>query len=473
MWTPVSRRSRRHAPTASDRPGHRALGVSWTVAPIVLAITVLGRSGQNAAQTTFPLIGKDLLGLSSTVLGVVVAAAGLAGVSCSTLVVGRQPAHRSLTLVAIGQGLGLLAFVVFALPTGTPGLVLGALALGAGGGLIFPALMTTVGSSGRSPLRAKALAVFAVALSTSLVVGPLVEAGVLHLLHGSLRGTFAALIPLPAGATLLAARAAMGSRSHRTEQRARHLTDENAPTGPRAPASEPPAMPGGPAVDAEIEQIDERVPATVSTTSAPSAGPHQQPPMMAPLWRQPAFRIATSTMLTYQVPFVALVAFGGVLAHRVDHASAADVEVAFGVFFALSLSVRAALAWRIHGAGSHRILTGAVVATVLGVAIIGSVHSYPLLLLGMAVLGVPHGTTFPMASALLADHTPATALPRANGRLMAVTNAATIAVPFVAGVLASAFGYGMMFLLLEVPVVLLGGLLISQLGTLAAPVDTP
>jgi MFS family permease len=459
---------------------------------------VLGRSGQNAAQTTFPLIGKDLLGLSSTVLGVVVAAAGLAGVLCSTLVVGRQPAHRSLTLVAMGQGLGLLAFVVFALPTGTTGLVTGALALGAGGGLIFPALMTTVGGSGRSPLRAKALAVFGVALSTSLVVGPLIEAGVLHLMHGSLRGTFAALVPLPAGATLLAARAAIVTRSRvprragqsiatgpgpgagpgtcaaGTEATAAKCTGSAAPGPLRvAPASEPPAIPGGPAVDAAVDRFDGQVPRAASEGGASSEGPREPSPSVAPLWRQPAFRIATATMLTYQVPFVALVAFGGVLARRVDHASAADVEVAFGVFFALSLAVRAALAWRIHGAGGRRILKGAVAATVLGVAIIGSVHSYPLLLVGMAVLGVPHGTTFPMASALLAERTPASALPRSNGRLMAVTNGATIAVPFVAGVLASAFGYGTMFLLLEVPVVLLGGLLISQLGTLEAPAGVP
>jgi DHA1 family multidrug resistance protein-like MFS transporter len=84
----------------------------------------------------------------------------------------------------------------------------------------------------------------------------------------------------------------------------------------------------------------------------------------------------------------------------------------------------------------------------------------------MAILGVPHGTTFPVASALLAEQTPGDELPRANGRLMAATNSATVAVPFVAGLLAQAVGYRSMFLLLELPVLGLGTLLLRQLAVL-------
>jgi DHA1 family multidrug resistance protein-like MFS transporter len=450
------------AATEAAAPASRArhlpaVGAAWSVAPVVLAVTVLGRSAQNAAQTTYPLIGKDLLGLSSGVLGAVVAAAGLCGVLASTVVVGRLPARRSMVLVAVGQGLGTATFVLCALPTGRIGLVAAALALGAGGGLIFPALMTTVSSSGRSPLQSKPLAVFGVALSTSLVVGPLVEAGVLHLVGGSLRATFGALLPLPVAATALAVVAVVRDPGASRPRRRHPGPDPHlAPPAagpPPPPTAEPPALPGGPAVDAPVT---DRSGGNNRTSDA--AHP--------PLWRQPAFRLATATMLTYQVPFVALVAFGGILARRVDHASSADVELAFGVFFGLSLAVRALLAWRLHGRGTRTILSAAVVATVAGVAVVGTAHQLPLLVAGMAVLGVPHGTTFPMASALLAERTAKDDLPRANGRLMATTNSATVAVPFIAGVLAQAVGYRDMFLLLELPVLVLGGVLLRQLALL-------
>lgn len=51
----------------------------------------------------------------------------------------------------------------------------------------------------------------------------------------------------------------------------------------------------------------------------------------------------------------------------------------------------------------------------------------------MAVLGAPHGVTFPLAMAVLAEYTPKGQLGRANGLLMAGTSTVTVVVPFACG----------------------------------------
>ena len=412
--------------TPRSTEARRQARLAWTVSPLLLAITALGRASQNAGQTTYPLIGRSLLHLSNSTIGALGAAMAVVGIVCATVVVGRTR-HHALTVLTVGQGFGLVAFVLLAAPTGQPGLWAAAMALGAYGGLAFPSLMTAIGSGPRSE-RARALAVFALALSTSLLVGPLVESAVLHALGDSLRATFAVLMPAPAAATVLAARAAV---RHRAELR-RQAEDEEA----------------------------------VGQTAA---GPEERFS-----WRSaPGFRLALLVMVTYQVPFAALVPFGALLARHVDGASASGAQLAFGVFFGVSLAVRATLAFTAQQHRATALLVGSVAATVAGVAMVGTVHSYVLLLVGMAVLGLPHGSTFPLSSAILAERTPRAQLARANGLLMASNNIVTVIVPFVAGWLAESLGYGPMFLLIEVPVVALGMVLLAQLASARSPLRAP
>jgi predicted MFS family arabinose efflux permease len=174
-------------------------------------------------------------------------------------------------------------------------------------------------------------------------------------------------------------------------------------------------------------------------------------------------RIALLAMLTYQAPFAALVAFGGLLARYADHASATDVELAFGAFFGVSLAVRALVTVWSPITRQTEALVASALATIAGVAVLGAASGLGALFIGMAILGAPHGVTFPLASSILAEHIPNERLGRANGRLMASTNALSVAVPFVCGWLIDAVGYRSTFLLLEVPVTGFAGLLVLAL----------
>lgn len=125
---------------------------------------------------------------------------------------------------------------------------------------------------------------------------------------------------------------------------------------------------------------------------------YEPPRHERPLLSYATFRLALATMLTYQAPFAALVPFSALLARRVDGQSAAGASLAFAVFFIVSLGVRGAVV--ISPVRHRRIaLVFAVVATAAGLAALSSGRGVDHLVVGMAVLGAPHGLTFPLAPA--------------------------------------------------------------------------
>lgn len=424
----------RSSPGRSRSPGGRA-HLAWTVSPLLLAVTALGRSSQNAGQTTYPLLGRSALHMSNSTIGELGAAAGVMAILCAGLV-GRARREHALALLAVGQAAGLAAFVLLALPSGRIGVGVAAVALGAYGGLAFPSIMTAIGSGPRHQ-RAKALAIFATALSASLLVGPLLEAAVLKALDGSLRATFAVLLPLSAASTLLALLAVARARKVALIRVAE----------------------------------EEGRPSSVQHTGATAPEGSRSGPAAA-VRGQPAFRVAVTMMVTYQVPFAALVTFGALLARHTDGLSASGAEAAFGVFFGVSLLVRTSLALLTPRRATAMLLAASVATTAAGLALVAEARGFPLLLCGMVLLGLPHGATLPLASGLLAEQTPEHQLSRANGLLMATTNTVTVVVPPFFGWLADAIGYPHTFLLLEAPVVVLGALLVAQLRSPRFPAMT-
>lgn len=426
-------------------------------APFLVAATVLGRAAQNIGQTTYPLEARQLFGVSNGLLGTIAAVAGIAGVVTAATVGARVTVPNSLVMLAAGQAMTLAAFVLLALPpAGIPGLWTGIVLLGTGGGLVFPATMTAVGGGAKGH-PARPMAVYALALSVGLVIGPLLESGILHLLSQSLRGTFAALLPIPAAATAIAAAGAFTLGRQRV-----------------APVTVMP--PDLPPADATLGPPTATVPLIGRTTigqsrSAHEAGADPDPVRSPPLLRVPAYRLSLATMLTYQAPFAALVTFGGLLARRVDGASPAGVELGFAAFFTVSFAVRAIV---VRTSPIHHVrlaLMSSVVATAGGIALLALGHGFVIFAVSMAILGAPHGLTFPLAAGKLAEGVGTADLGRANARLMATTNSVTVAVPLVFGLLAGTIGYRSTFLLIEVPVALFASALIFELARRRVPAE--
>lgn len=449
----------------------RLLGWGWRrsawlgVAPFLIAVTVLGRAAQNVGQTTFPIEGHQLLGVGNGLLGTMAAVGGLVSVVASATVGARATRSNALRMLATGQAMILTALVAFAVPWGgTAALWAGAVLVWCGGGLMFPATMTAIGTE-RGGNASRGLAVFALGLSVGLTVGPLIEAGILRLLSESLRATFGALLVVPAAATALAA---LGAAAHALDREPGETV-----------AADPPADPAGDDEDRTEEasgsddlvadgigwvagirrvatrrrEIDD--PGRRSAKRRRSARPS--------LLRLPAYRLSLAALLTYRAPFSALVAFGGLLATRGDGTTTSGAVLGFAAFYTMSFLVRAAVVRLSPVRHLRMALTSALVATAAGIAVLGTAHRFSLFVVGMVLLGAPHGLTLPLASSVLAEHVDHDTLGRANARVMASSTAVGVVVPLLCGLLATAVGYHATFLLVEVPVAVLGTVLVVEL----------
>ncbi|MCL4313542.1 MAG: MFS transporter [Actinobacteria bacterium] len=420
----------------------------------LLAITFLARSSQNMGQTTFPIFGRDLFDMRSSMIGIMVAVGGLAGVASSILIAAKVPTGRATQSISIGQWLSAISFVFVALPFSQWGLWAASIILGVGGGLVFPGMMTATGRVERSK-RGKALAVYALILSASLAVGPLVEAAVLDLVGGSLRVAFAALLPIPVAAAVIASWSGL-----RQSGRRRSVSSQERVVGPETEFISTSTS------ELDINESRKREASTANmptpTEMAETGGVIDLDKAVIPrsgvesFQGKRSFHLALVTSLTYQAPFIALISFGGLLARHVDGLSQANVQLAFGLFFAVSFGIRAVIAAISPIPSKAPFLAGAIAFTVAGIAVLGLGGGVGVLMIGMVLLGAPHGAFFPLSTAILAEGSKAGELARSNARLVASISATSVILPFICGWLVMSLGYRHMFLSLELPVVVFG-----------------
>lgn len=400
---------------------------------MLLVVTILMRASQNMAQTTFPLVAADLLHISATGVGIVAAVSGGVGVVTMVWLAARIRPGRAPQTLLLAILVMALAFPLLGEAPNTAVLVVGAVVLGFGGGLAIPTLITAAGQmAGDQPgARDRPIALFGVALSVSLAIGPFVETAVLAAQHGNVRQTFLWFTIAPVLAVVILSGVILRRRP-RASTRA-----DNADNDKHAPASSPPS-------------------------AAPSPATAAGRLSLAAAMRDPGFRVALFGQLIYAAPFVAIVVFGALLARHDYGASPAGTQLAFGVFFAVSFAVRLLLAWQSpipHKMGLFRL---SAALTLLGIVVLATGHGNVLLLVAMGLLGVPHGLTFPLSLGLVAENRPPQQLASVNAHLSASVQVVNLALPFLLGIGIDAFGYRLMFLVLVVPVVAAG--LLQQLA---------
>ncbi len=427
--------SGRHLWWSGRAPGRRLLVA-------LLVATALFRMTQNMATTTVSLLAGEAVHLGATAVGVLGAVLGLM-VAMVTLVLSRRvPHHRAATSAVWGMtGLAGSLLVLAAAPSFGV-LVGGVVLLGAAGGVAMPGLLNAiVSSAGRE--RERIIAVYTVTLSVSLAIGPLLETVVLSSAHQNVRVPYVVFAAFPVvGAVLLtAARRGRGA----------------APVGGGAPGQtsdpdQPSAGDHGDQVAATALVAD--VAGDVAGEPAGHSGrrAHRRGWWRAGLLATPDGRTALVSQLLYAVPFSGVTIFGALVARRGFGATPAQAQLGFTVFFVCSLAARAAVAWRAPIAAKRALLWVSAGLTGAGLVLLGTVHGLVVLIVAMGVLGVPHGLTFPLALALVADATSIADLPRANATLLGSTNLVSVIVPVVLGALVPAFGYRGVMLALLVPV---------------------
>ncbi|WP_276940900.1 MFS transporter [Ferrimicrobium acidiphilum] len=374
--------------------------------------TVAGfyRGAQNMALTTLALIIKEDLGYGAGTIGVISALSGIVLVLVTLFISARlKPAQleRAVSISLIALAIGLL---IIGISNSIYLTAFASILLGIGGGLGMPGLAGSVqlaaGKGSANPQRI--LAIYTLVLSISLAIGPLLEAGLLNATHQDVRWPFIAFAVLP-----LLALAIMFARRREALALAARMDANGEVEPPHPPATE-----------------------------------------RVRLLRTPEVVKAILAQLMYAVPFAALTVFGAEVARVTDQATAAQAQLAFTVFFVLSLSCRGLVAWRspIFHKGVIYAISGLLTITGLTFIVVG--HSFMLFLVGMVILGIPHGVIFPLVLSALSSSLPADQLPRANSLLMGSSNIVGIIAPFILGVVAAATSYRFMMGTVLIPVVL-------------------
>lgn len=365
---------------------------------IIFLITVaLFRATQNAVQTTYAPFGQNVLHLLPSLTGFAVTLIGIVGLIANLLLVSRfKPQHLrrvAITgLVALSLGISLVVF-----GNSVPAYMISALLFGITGGFMRTGLATL---AGRIPgvSHDRGLAAYTVALSASLVIGPSAESVIIHANHDSLSSTLLAFAPLPLLASVL------------------------------------------------LWFLPMRTPKPAEITRVATSRAH--------LRENSSLRLAITGQMLYQIPFIAITTFGVLLSNELYGASLATAQISFTIFFSLSFITRLSLVWRPPRERVKMLIQLSGLLTLAGLLILNVGHNMIFLMLGMSLLGIPHGLMFPLSISLIARGTNPEDIPKANATLFATTSIISVVSPTLLGFVISNFGYHGMLLLVIVPVVI-------------------
>ncbi len=361
-----------------------------------LAIAALFRASNNSVQTTAPLLGRQVLSLSTSSIGLAVALSGVSAVLTAFLIsVRKTPLKSAPRLALLATGLSILLVI----SKDSAGFFLGYIALGISGGVMYPSL-ATIGShlEGVSPSRG--VAAYTFALSASLAVGPLIESVLLRLWPGSLVVAMGSFLPFVLLALWLIKKTEVGS------------------------------VQGPPEVVVPKRKIS-----------------------VTELMRIRGFRIAIYTQLIYSFPFVAAVSFGALVAHFIYHVSASSTQLAFTTLFMASFASRGVILLYPHKLKLRALVIFSSSLSIIAIVIFALGSSPMELFLSFALLGIPHGLVYPISLNLARNSINEEELDRANSLLSAAAGSANIISPFILGYFADFFGLRWMIILVLIPTI--------------------
>ncbi|MCL4519874.1 MAG: MFS transporter [Thaumarchaeota archaeon] len=327
------------------------LGSYIAALAILSASTFALRASTNMFSTNLPLVAREVFSFKSGIIGSLSGLVALAGFVSITFVNARMASksrRRLFVLSAFGYFL-LFSFVALGGP-------LGIWFIAAAAGFLVQPIMTNQANASSiigktATARERGIAVYTISLSASLVVGPLVNS--LILTQVSLAESFVVFSIFPLTAALLSFLIPFPKDASTQLQTKGDLPREDVP----APF---------------------KVGSFIKTM------------------KNEGFQAAIFIMAMYSIPFTALVTFGGLFSKDYYAASNIAVQYYFAIFFTVSFAFRILLLFSRRA--NIRLLTAtSTVFSILGMALLVTVINPWSYVIAMALLGIPHGLTYPSA----------------------------------------------------------------------------
>mgnify|MGYP001772493750 CR=1 FL=1 len=159
------------------------------------------------------------------------------------------------------------------------------------------------------------------------------------------------------------------------------------------------------------------------------------------------------SITTYNVPFAAFTTFLAILAKQRFDLSDFQAYSVFLPFYTLSFLTRLSMTLRPFNDLSKPLLIS-ILITIVGLLGILYAPSYLMFLIVIALLGIPHGSIFPMSTIMISRATKVEERNAVNSYFMAYNNILFLLVPAVVGFVAIFVGLTLAITLLIVPVLI-------------------
>lgn len=352
-------------------------------AVIIVIITFSLRASNNMIITTLPLIAKYYFHFSSILIGVISSLAMLSAFIASGLINSRLTSSIRRKVFITSAIIYSTVFPLFYFSNPYNVWLLTSL-VGFSLGMIMPNIITSAGLFQDQRTRERMLSLYTLALSTSLIIGPLIESAIL--LKFTLFQAFILFSILPA---LVAISSFL--------------------------------------VKFPEEEENERVKVKV--------------------WKNPGFRISIFLNLMYALPFGTLTTFGGIYVVDSFHASYSLATALFGMFFATSFLGRLMMTILPPRDLGLPIWISASL-TIIGLSAIFLSNSLILYIIALIILGIPHGLTYPTSLIALTRSFPEEERNVANSYFSATMTAFTSFVPIIISTIVNSIGIRYSFALL-------------------------
>jgi len=315
-------------------PRARSIGGYVRILAIIVTITFAFRATNSMLSPTMSLIAKDM-GFSASEIGVLALAFMGSTFISSAFINARLRSRRRRAFFMAASWAYSLVFPFFYFAGPLTIWVLAALG-GFSLGFVMPNLMTAAGGVGRDRRSVeRALALYTLALSASLMISPSLEGAILRVF--TLRQAFLLFEPI----ALL-----VGALS--------------------------PLLP------------------------FPEEGPARGAPPTRGILRSPGFAVAFLNQLAYQIPFAFIVTFSSIYAVQRFSATNSLAILLYVAFYTTSFATRLALTAR-PPENLPALMILAAAATLVGLITAWAAPSAALYAVALAILGIPHGLTYTLS----------------------------------------------------------------------------
>ncbi len=170
------------------------------------------------------------------------------------------------------------------------------------------------------------------------------------------------------------------------------------------------------------------------------------------VFSNPGFKVAIFSILTYNVPFAMIIYFSGIFAEQTFKMPYSIIMLLFSLLFTVSFISRGILSYFVPS-NLWRYIKFSMLMTAIGVSVIFLSRDVLFYVIGIMLLGIPHGLTYPLSISSIGRSFDINKRNKANSYFFAIIMLINIVVPTAAGLLIDHIGFRNVMVLI-VPIII-------------------